>query len=80
MYYHGKPVEDKTSLQEPNAQRPQAQRRPSVYNQRAKGGFKFWLERDPMVTKIPRKNSVFNCTVNRMNASIFRDLCSRVMF
>lgn len=53
MYYHGKPVEDKTSPQEANAQRPQAQRRPSVYNQRAKGGFKFWLERDPMVTKIP---------------------------
>ena len=41
-------------------QRPQVERRPSVYNQRAKEGFKFWLERDPMVKRIACKNaSVF---------------------
>ncbi|XP_022809594.1 uncharacterized protein LOC111346580 isoform X3 [Stylophora pistillata] len=32
--------------------RPQVQRRPSVYNQRAKEGFKFWLESDPMIKRI----------------------------
>ena len=63
MYYQGKPMEKKSSrqvLQQTNdLPRPQVQRRPSVYNQRAKEGFKFWLESDPMVKRISCKNTVF---------------------
>jgi len=56
MYYQDKPM-DKDSSTRVTApasilQRPQVRRRPSVYNQRAKEGFKFWLERDPMVKRI----------------------------
>ncbi|XP_022809593.1 uncharacterized protein LOC111346580 isoform X2 [Stylophora pistillata] len=57
MYYQGKPLEKAESsrqvLQQTNdLPRPQVQRRPSVYNQRAKEGFKFWLESDPMIKRI----------------------------
>jgi len=56
MYYQGKAMDKDSSTRVPapttKLQRPQVQRRPSVYNQRAKEGFKFWLERDPMVKRI----------------------------
>lgn len=61
MYYQGKPMDKESSPRVPaptsklQRPQPQAQRRPSVYNQRAKEGFKFWLERDPMVNRITRK-------------------------
>ena len=62
MYYQDKPMDKDSSTRIPvpanKLQRPQVQRRPSIYNQRAKEGFKFWLERDPMVKRIPRKNMV----------------------
>jgi len=55
MYYQGKAVEEKPSIRvtkPQRPQRPQVQRRPSVYNQRAKEGFKFWVQQDPMVNRI----------------------------
>ncbi|XP_074632070.1 uncharacterized protein LOC141890486 [Acropora palmata] len=52
MYYHGKPVEDKTFQGQNCVQRSRDQGRPSIYHQRAKQGFQFWLEQDPMVKKI----------------------------
>ncbi len=62
MYYQDKPMDKESSTRVPaptsKLQRPQAQRRPSVYNQRAKEGFKFWLEKDPMVNRITRKNTI----------------------
>ena len=63
MYYHGKPAEDKTSQGENSAQRSRAQGRPSIYHQRAKEGFQFWLEQDPMVKKIPRKDAFLKVDV-----------------
>lgn len=52
MYQQGKPVEKEASLRANKQHRPQVQRRPSVYNQRAKEGFKFWLEDDPMINRV----------------------------
>lgn len=63
MYYHGKPVEDKTFQGQNCAQRSQDQGRPSIYHQRAKQGFQFWLERDPMVKKIARKDAFLKAIV-----------------
>lgn len=63
MYYHGKPLEDKTFQEQNSAQRSRAQGRPSIYHQRAKQGFQFWLEQDPMVKKIPRKNAFLKVDV-----------------
>ena len=66
MYYQGKAVEEKPSIrvtkpQRPQRpQRPQVQRRPSVYNQRAKEGFKFWLQQDPMVNRISCKGDTWD--------------------
>lgn len=45
------------SLRANKQHRPQVQKRPSVYNQRAKEGFKFWLEEDPMINRVSRKNA-----------------------
>ena len=63
MYYHGKPVEDKTFQGQNCVQRSRDQGRPSIYHQRAKQGFQFWLEQDPMVKKIARKDAFLTTIV-----------------